>query len=221
MRAHDLAALSALYDDRVFLYGLPMSRVAAMSRLDHVLRTTADYTQTIAHATVEEADGGDVIRITFTKNATAQGKTSTVSAYLVLRRTGGGYRIVEESDTTTDAAMTSRTEKRYPDECRRAIGAALDELWATRVGPSALQSDGWYECPTKGHQCVGRHWVPPSRERWGKPVPMIVLDVDLATGALRERDAWASSEGDLTMAAEVQRRITESCRAAKVYGHDP
>lgn len=221
MRAHDVGALTAIYDERIVFYGVPMSRVAATSRLDHLFRTTADYGQSVADVTLEETDASDALRVSFTKHATVQGKTSTVSAYIVLRRVGADYRIVEESDTTTDAAMTRWTESRYPDECRRAIGAALDELWATRVGPSASQSDTWFECPTRGHQCVGRRWVPPEREDRRFPILMIALDVDLTTGSLHEQDGWASTGGDLTMAPGVHARIVDACRGAKVYGHGP
>ena len=221
IRAHDVGALTAIYDERIFFYGVPMSRVAATSRLDHLFRTTADYGQSVVDVTTEETDASDALRVSFTKRATVQGKTSTVSGYIVLRRVGADYRIVEESDTTTDAAMTKWTESRYPDECRRAIGAALDELWATRVGPSALQSDAWFECPTKGHQCVGRHWVPPEREDRCFTVLMITLDVDLTTGSLREQGGWASTGEDVTMVPGVHARIVDACRGAKVYGHGP
>jgi len=221
MRAHDVGALTAIYDERIFFYGVPMSRVAATSRLDHLFRVMADYVQSAAEVTIEETDASDASRVSFTKRATVKGKTSTVSAYIVLRRVGADYRIVEESDTTTDAVMTQWSESRYPDECRRAIGAALDELWATRIGPSALQNDAWFECPTKGHQCVGRHWVPPEREDRRFTIPMITLDVDLSTGSLHEQDGWASTGEDLTMAPGVHARIVDACRGAKVYGHGP
>ena len=217
MRVHDIAALTALYDERVAFYGLPLTRVATMDRLAGLFRTTPDYGQTVAHATVETSDASDLVRISFTKNTNAHGELGAYSAYIVIRRVGAKYRIVEESDAATDATMGAWNRDRYPDACRRAIGAVLDELWASRIGPTSFQADGWYTLDGV-HQSVARYQMP--AQPGGFAHRMLTLEVDLATGAMNETGGWASNGFaaplPLTMAPEVHARIVEACRGASV-----
>lgn len=107
MRAHDVGALDALYDERVLFYGLSMPRSAVVERVAGVFRATPDFIQTVGNATVLPGDASDLVRIAFTKDTTAHGARSSFAAYVVLRRVGASYRIVEESDATTDAALRS------------------------------------------------------------------------------------------------------------------
>lgn len=107
MRAHDVGALDALYDERVLFYGLSLPRSAVVERVAGVFRATPDFIQTVGNATVEVGDASDLVRIAFTKDTTAHGTRSSFAAYVVLRRVGTSYRIVEESDATTDAALRS------------------------------------------------------------------------------------------------------------------
>ena len=215
--AHDTGTLGRLYAERVAFYGVTLPGAGCVDRVSHLFATNPDFTQSVIVASpaeaIEVSDASADARITFTKRVTTHGKTTDYPAYLVVRAIAGAFRIVEESDAVTDANLAARAPS-YGDDCHTAIGAALDEIWAARVGGFGLQSDGWTECG--GRQCVTRYAMP--AVPGGFAHRLVSFSVDFETGALTSTGGWlVEPEGErIPVAPEVEERIRKACRGGRI-----
>ena len=215
--AHDTGTLGRLYAERVAFYGVTLPGAGCVDRVSYLFATNPDFTQSVIVASpaeaIEVSDASADARITFTKRVTTHGKTTDYPAYLVVRAIAGAFRIVEESAAVTDANLAARAPS-YGDDCHTAIGAALDEIWAARVGGFGLQSDGWTECG--GRQCVTRYAMP--AVPGGFAHRLVSFSVDFETGALTSTGGWlVEPEGErIPVAPEVEARIRKACRGGRI-----
>jgi hypothetical protein len=105
---HDLDLLGKIYGAHVKLYGKDLTREACVAQKREAFAKTPSYRQTLEK--IQLADEGDHARARFVKISQSLGKARAYDAYLVLAKEDGAWRVVEESDKTTDTNLSRSCE---------------------------------------------------------------------------------------------------------------
>ena len=93
---------SSLYADQVSYYGKDMTGNKAASEKNQLLSNSyKGYVQEISDISVKNTSDGKT-QIDFTKKSIFKGKTDSFKAYLVVENVNGVWKIIKESDETTD-----------------------------------------------------------------------------------------------------------------------
>lgn len=114
----DPAPLAALYGSHVLFYGQHRSGAEVLEAKRTALAKAADYRQRVEDVRIATTPKGFVVR--FEKHS-GSGAGSAVNARLVLESAPDGLRIVEESDSVTDAHLARRGHL----SCSEAVTAAV------------------------------------------------------------------------------------------------
>lgn len=137
LRSRNAEALRDVYAKNVRLYGVRMTRDAAVERKAAALAKAPDYTQSIAQPSFDESNPKRPTLV-FQKEWTASGKPSSVVASLTFANDGGKWFVVEESDAVTDAKLDLKRDARTlakakatpqaDDDCEGAVVRAVIAL---------------------------------------------------------------------------------------------
>ena len=107
---HDLAALAAVYGDEVTFYGADLVRADCVTKKADAFQRSPDSTQRIRDAKVMP-DGNDGAYVTFTKDSTAEGKTTSVGGYVYVDRA----QLIAEGDLPKTEAKDAWCQINTPD----------------------------------------------------------------------------------------------------------
>ncbi len=99
--------LMQLYAERVKYYQSYYNRQQIRNSKEGMLRKNRQYTQTFRELKVTHVSN-NVVVLNFLKHVAYKGKHDNYQSYLVLRKTSGEWRIVEEGDATTDKNLFKR-----------------------------------------------------------------------------------------------------------------
>jgi hypothetical protein len=119
---HDVAALAPLYAARVQYYGRTLTRDAVLDAKRAALAAAGDFHQSVVGRVDASPESVGRVALTFTKRSGSGGKTSDVSAKLVLGKEAENFAIVEETDSVTES------RKQGGASCEEAASAAVEAL---------------------------------------------------------------------------------------------
>jgi len=107
--AGDATALAQLYAPRLSLYGRVETKARAIAAKVSARKKEPSFEQTISAVHWDQrADGSR--QALFDKRSRTDKGEQTVHAYLLLRRTDGKFRIVDEGDRETNAALKAKAD---------------------------------------------------------------------------------------------------------------
>ncbi|MCB9234931.1 MAG: hypothetical protein H6581_24970 [Bacteroidia bacterium] len=154
--------LSSFYAKEVWLYGQKNSREQVLKGKKEYLEKVPDFQQSLEktdfEATQIERKGIPTTRVTFSKTTETAGKKTTVMAYLDLQKQENTWKIVAESDFTTDRSLFERAEGMLPSEGNNCF--AKEEIEDARGGiedRETMDNSSWLEFTwEKGQITSGR-----------------------------------------------------------------
>ena len=97
--------LENLYTDRVLFYGATMTKQECISYKTNLATPTKIFVQKVVSEITAVDFGKGIIKCTFKKEVIVDDKKAEYPAYLVLKETEAGLKIVCESDEITDASF--------------------------------------------------------------------------------------------------------------------
>jgi ketosteroid isomerase-like protein len=98
-------ALENLYTDRVLFYGGTMTRQECISYKTNLATPTKIFVQKVVSEITATDFGKGIIKCSFKKEVIIDDKKAEYPAYLILKETEAGLKIVCESDEITDASF--------------------------------------------------------------------------------------------------------------------
>lgn len=97
--------LENLYTDKVLFYGSTMNKKECISYKTNLASPTKIFVQKVASEIEAVEYGKGIIKCMFTKEVIIDDKKAQYPAYLILKETDSGLKIVCESDEITDASF--------------------------------------------------------------------------------------------------------------------
>ena len=148
--AGDIGALMTLYAPSVRWYGVTLTREQYQAKIASYVAQGPGRKQTSKVDAIIRIRGG--VRVTFTKEVTLNGKTTTspLSFHLV-RSPGGVLQIDEESDTATDERLAAGSCEDALAALARATDAASASEGATTITPPEKPGDHWFAVFARPH----------------------------------------------------------------------
>jgi hypothetical protein len=98
-------ALESLYTDRVLFYGGTMTKQECISYKTNLATPTKIFVQKVVSEATATDFGNGIIKCSFKKEVIIDDKKAEYPAYLILKETEAGLKIVCESDEITDASF--------------------------------------------------------------------------------------------------------------------
>ncbi len=99
----DLTALGSLYMDQVLFYGQTLSSQKCIQLKEETIRKYDTYHQQLVSEISYNIIDDNLVKCSFTKHVTVNGKGKDYEAYLIFAKIGSQWLIQTESDTQTDA----------------------------------------------------------------------------------------------------------------------
>jgi len=103
LQESDLAELKSLYTDQCFFYGQDLNAAECVLLIKQIIEKYDTYSQKLIGDISFIVWGEGLVKCTFTKRVTVNGKSKDYEAYLIFEKKEGRWLIHTESDKVTDA----------------------------------------------------------------------------------------------------------------------
>lgn len=106
----DLKILAELYSEQVSIYGVSISKTQGIENKEKFLNKYPDFNQSITGKIVVNKIKDNQYKVIFPKRTNYNKKTIDVESYLIFEKISNSWKIVNESDNTTDKNITNKIE---------------------------------------------------------------------------------------------------------------
>lgn len=225
LAGRNAAALAALYAPRVDLYGVEITREAAVNTKMLALAKAPDFTQSVGPAAFDWTDAATPAA-RFEKKWSQHGKTGSVEALLRWKKEGGAWLVAAETDAPSMRAAARRKKAgagaaATADPCEQALLALVastaeaKQLLAGPTNPSAghvtnglevgALGEGTEELPAMTFRVVEYHPTHNATLGW--------FEVDFAKHEVRELDATMTEGKQIKADKQRLRAAVKACPA--------
>lgn len=112
----DYQTLSNLYAEQVSTYGISISKEQAVTNKKDFFKAHPDFNQSITGEILISRIKDNSYKLSFPKRTNFDGTTSDINSYLIFEKIADTYKIVNESDETTDKNISKRIIQKNENE---------------------------------------------------------------------------------------------------------